>query len=371
LPIRLLAKGQSSSSLCGMETLTQASFLDEEIKLATAKINELVSTNASFSDIETAQGRLQVLLAERKDYLYKPRGPAHFFERVVSESLQEDRQRVASELEASVIEILLKLYKESEDIQGRAIPYEEQWQGILAFLRLFKHPIPPPDSEDADADDEQIDISWGNKPGLSIQELCAGLAQYKYLSQANAELLEYVLEDPKEARKRGIIIDWDGSKRSLATFLVVSQYLGILNPDKARPKMRDTIKDDFGVEKYPTPPIADIISRGFLVRGHELQNSDISRELQKRLIVELDNLKAQVEYLADLHIPGSEDIEDMGWDDLLSCLFTLRKDPSVDMVKLVGEYRYIDFSVLRFLHDYSTQYGGNREHVGPELNSFS
>jgi hypothetical protein len=355
-----------------MDKLTQACFLDDEIKLATAKINELVSTNAGLSELESAQARLQQLLGARKDYLYQPKSPAHFIDRVLSEHLHEDRQRVASELEASVIDILLKLNKESKDIQDRSIPYEELWQDILAVLRYFKHSAYHVTAEESLDQGEWIGIAWGHRPGLSIHELCSGLVPHKWIDSANSNLLEFVLEDPKKARSRGIIVDWNGSKRSLTTFLMVSQYLDILNKDEAKPKMRNVFKDDgFTNPKYPTPPIADIISKGFSVRGQRVQNSDISRVIQKSLIVELDSLKTRVTFLADLHMPAFANILDMTWDDVLSCLFALRSDPTVNMVELVGDFRFIDFSVLRFLHGYLDNYGKDRHNVGPELESFS
>lgn len=355
-----MAVAISAFSLEYMENITHSSFLDDEIKAVTDNISKLVSTNASYSEIEKAQERLRQLLEERKNYLYSPKNPAQFIERVFSELLHEDRQRVATDLESSVIDNLLNLQQQSDDIQDRSIPYYEVWLDILAFLRVLKNSSPV--SWD---DDPFSSLSAGDRPGLSIHNLCSELVQHKYITSANATLLEQVLEKPEDAKVMGVPIDWDGSKESLATFLMVSQFLGIFNIDPKKIKRRVVLKDDIGEERMPTPPIAVIIEICFTIKGHQLQNSDISRHLQPGLVLELDNLKIDIISLANLTKLSNR--TNMDWDALLSCLFVFFDKANFDKNKLMDDYKYIDFTMLEFLNDYIKDNGNDRQGIGCQL----
>lgn len=343
------------------------SLINDEIKAVTAKIGELVSTNGSNEDIDLARIRLQKLFNQRKSFLYRPAPPARFIERVFSESTHEGRQRAAGELEAEVIEILLKLQKEPEDIQSQSADFKDDWLDVLSFLRFFKA-LRRTDPVD-DQGNQTHRIKWGNRPGLTIRRFCDALYTKKFIGFQDAKLLEALLEDFQAVRRIQPSISWQGSLDSLTTFLIIGHYLEILNPEKAPAFNRFLYKDHFPEERLPVPPAAAIINECFVVNGSVPDVSTISRHHANRIIQELETVEERVRGLHDARELGHKMGQNLTHDEVISTIFRLLNDPAVGREMIFGDIVQLDEDVLSFYADIIADSIKSRREVAERLAS--
>lgn len=353
-----------------MNKITKASALDAEIKAITTRIDELVSTNASVSDIDEAQDRLRQLLADRKESLYSMKDPSYFIQKVFSDYGPDERKQVAGELEASLIDLILEFYKQPQDAQDSAIVEYERMLDVLAFLRFFKGRYQT--ATLADEGTETYRLEWGNKPSLSIATFCEGLLQRKFISPSDSRLLAAILEDYKNTIEHQPPIDWDGTPASITTFLIVGQYLGILNP-KTAPSINRPLFDTEDPEdpelrtRFPVPPVASIINRCFSVKGDHLALSTISRHHAGPIILDLEIVEDRVRRFHDTRHLGPKAGKDLTLDEVMTSLAKLIEDPAVGRNKLFEDIDQLDEEVLLFFSDIITQSISDREVIASEL----
>jgi ElaB/YqjD/DUF883 family membrane-anchored ribosome-binding protein len=348
-----------------MNKITKASTLAAEIKTLTSKINELVSTNASTSDIEEVVDRLQSLLAERRENLYSMKDPLYFIQRIFSEYGAEERKQVAGELESSLIDLILEFQKQPQDARDSAILEYERMLDVLAFIRFFKGRYQTATLADEGA--ETYRLEWGNKPGLSIPAFCEGLLQRKYISPADARLLAAILEDYKHTIEHQPPIDWDGTPASITTFLIIGQYLGILNPKTAPSKTRVLLDDDFGQDKYPVPPAASIINRCFSVKGDQLAVSTISRHHAQPIILDFEVVQVRVRMFYETRNLGPKTGDNLTLDEVMINLAKLINDPAVGRDMLFENIDQLDEEVLSFFSDMISHSVSDRDNIASEL----
>ena len=353
-----------------MNKITNASTLDAEIKATTSRISELVSANAIASDIEEAEERLRRLLADRKESLYSMKDPSYFIQRVFSEYGTEERKQVAGELEASLIDLILKFQKRPREAQNYDILEYECMLDVLAFLRFFKGRYQT--ATLADEGTEPYRLEWGNKPGLSIPAFCEGLLQRKFICPSDSRLLAAILEDYKHAIKHQPPIDWDGTPASITTFLIVGQYLGILNPDTAPSRMRrlfdeDDTEDPDLRSTFPVPPAASIVHRCFTVKGDQLEVSTISRHHARSVILDFEIVEGRVRRFYDTRHLGSKAGSELNLDEVMTSLAKLIDDPAVGRDRLFEDIDQLDEEVLAFFSDMISQSFSDREDIASEL----
>jgi len=343
------------------------SLINDEIKAVTAKIGELVSTNGSNEDIDLARIRLQKLFNQRKSFLYRPAPPARFIERVFSESRHEDRQRVAGELEAEVIETLLKLQKEPEDIQSQSADFKDDWLDVLSFLRFFKALRRTDPLEDQGT--QTYRIKWGNRPGLTIRRFCDDLCTKKFIGFQDAKLLEAVLEDYKEVREIQPAINWQGSLDSLTTFLIIGQCLGILNPDTAPARTRVLLDDECGQDSYPVPPAASIINQCFVINGSVPDVSTVSRHHARAIILDWEIVESRLRRFYETRHLGPKTANNLTLDDVILSFPKLLNDPAVGRRMIFEDIDQLDEEVLGFYADMIADSINSRGEVADRLAS--
>ena len=87
-----------------MDNITKGSLNDEEIKAATARLQDLVINNANPADIDLAQSNLRELIAVRNTYRFTPKDPYFFFDKLFSTGLRKIAGRSPRNSKASLIE---------------------------------------------------------------------------------------------------------------------------------------------------------------------------------------------------------------------------------------------------------------------------
>ena len=174
------------------------------------------------------------------------------------------------------------LKEDTQTQEGEFLNYD-LLNDVLAFLHFFKNRRLEDSAQGymEGAKQEHPRLVWGNKPGLNVQRFCEELVQRKYIDRPNANLLEAVLTDYKPTIGNQPTIHWDGSLDSLTTFLIMGQYLGILNPETAPSINRPLLNDKFGIDHYPVPPVASIITKS-LADDNMVELSNINRGYAKR-----------------------------------------------------------------------------------------
>ena len=352
-----------------MDNITQRSMFDSEIKAAAAQLQELVTNNASHTDIAMAESRLRELVAARREHLYDPKDPSYYIDKVFAGASFEDRRKAAEELEGPVTEALVEFLKEDTKIQEGEFLNYDLLNDVLAFLRFFKNRKLEDSAQGymESKEQEYPRLVWGNKPGLTLHRFCEELVQRKFIGLPDASLLEAVLEDYKSTIRHHPPIDWDGTNESITTFFIVCQYLGILNPDTAPSRSRVLLDDSFGQYRLPVPPAASIISDCFTVRGSHLSTSTISRNLAGEIILELETIRDRVErFYVDFKL-GERTPENLTWDDILCSLFILLDEPAMNRKDLIEAINLVDFEILKFLNDLLGDCGPDRHEATTRL----
>jgi hypothetical protein len=281
--------------------------------------------------------------------------------------LHEDRQKIAGELEASVIDTIIDLERQIEATHEESTFEYELMLDILAFLRFFKGQTW--EKVDDPQQSESFRLKWGQRPGITPKQLCDALCQHKFIDMPNAKLFQAILEDYKGAIEHQPAIDWQGTLDSITTFMIVGQYLGILNPETAPSRNRVLLDDKFGKDRYPVPPAASIINRCFTVNGKEVEVSTISRHHAKPIILDLETLELRVKGLYETFNLGEKDGDNLSWDDIVINLPKLLEDSAVSKDELLANLDQIDIGVLKFFGEMMAQSIKDRGEVASRLAS--
>ena len=297
-----------------MDNITKGSLNDEEIKAATARLQDLVINNANPTDIDLAQSNLRELIAVRNTYRFTPKDPYFFFDKLFSTGLREDRQKIAEELEDSLIDIILEFQKAPQHVEDAELNYDF-FRDLLTFIRLFKGLSSDDAEESSEATISDGQLAWGNRSGLTVQRFCELLTLQKCITAPNARMLGDILEEGTKHPKPPVPINWVGTKNSIVTFFIVSQFLGILNPVKAparkRPIFTDSIKED---DHLPVPPAAAIIRCNFVINGEKPDLPSISKHHAIPIIRELELIEDRVVGLYESRRMGEKTANNLTWD---------------------------------------------------------
>jgi hypothetical protein len=356
-----------------MNNITQSSLNDEEIKTATARLQELVINNADPADIAMAQTNLRDLIASRQSYRFTPKDPSYFFNKLFSYGLREDRHEIAGELEESIINVFIDLQKQPQGIQDSELFNSDLLLDLLEFVRFFRTPPTQREDDQAEPDDATVgQLLWGNKDGLTIPGFCDGLIQQKFITPANARLLALILEGGvKHPPKLPVKINWEGTKNSITTFFVVSQFLGILNPTNAPTRRRVLIEDYMEPVRLAVPPAPQIIADNFTINGEKPDLSNISTYHVRPIILELDRIKDAIEGLYVSRRMGPRTADNLTWDDILTNFFKLYNDPVISRDDLLPGVEHTDIDVLSFLNDMVSNAIKDRNEVAFRLSTSS
>lgn len=355
----------------GMKSLSQAAAFDTAIANAALRINTLLTGNPDQAELEALQTELATLIRNRREYLYSLVDARAIVSQIFDEPISESRRQKAAELEGQVLSLIEQYNREAEGTEEDSLLEYELLVDVLAFLRFFKH-------EDIPVSGEEPPVPrmiWAGKHGLTRQVFVEALQTAKFITLENATLLAATLEDYKAEKKaQQPKVDWDGSKESLVTFLLMSHYLGILVLDQRFIRERIVIDDVEGEIKAEIPPVADVIVNRFTIRGRKASHSDISRStkheveagIDKTTVLELLNLFDHLHGLAEVNGFKRTD-QSFDWDDMLYSFFRLYDDGKKDLDFLTDELRCLDLGVLRILNDLHNEHYLDRRGLSEDL----
>lgn len=354
-----------------MKSPSLATAFDTAIADTARRIDTLLAGNPDQTELEALQTELAALIRNRRDHLYSLVDARAIVSQVFDEPFSETRRQKAAELEGQVLSLIEQYHREADETKEVLRSDYDLLVDVLAFLRFFKHDDLPTSETEA----HSPRMIWTGKHGLTRQAFVEALQVAKFITLENATLLAATLEDYKAEKKaQRPKVDWDGSKESLVTFLIMSYYLGILNPDTILVRNRDIVEDAEGVIKAPIPPIADIIAARFTIQGRNVSHSDISREantkaeagIDKLTVLELLNLKDHLQGLAEVN--GFKRLDQsFDWDDMLYSFFRLYDSGKKDLDFLTDELRCLDLEVLRILNDLHNKHYLDRKGLSEDL----
>jgi hypothetical protein len=339
-----------------MDNITQRSIFDSDIKAVAAQLQDLVTNNASHADIVMTESRLRELVAARREHLYEPKDPSYYIDKVFAGASVEDRRKAAEELEGPVTAALGAFIKEETQTQEGEFLNYDLLNDILAFLRFFKNRRLEDSAQGymEGTKQEHPRLVWGNKPGLTVRRFCEELVQRKFIDRANANLLEAVLTDYKSTIGNQPTIHWDGSLDSLTTFLIMGQYLGILNPETAPSVNRPLLNDVCGIDHYPVPPVASIMTNCFTINDM-VDLSNINRGHAKPIILDLEIIELRVRRYYETQHLGPLTPSNFSWDDVVPNLFRLLEHPAVGRDRMLQDIDQLDIDVLAFYSEMISQ----------------
>lgn len=354
-----------------MKSPSLATAFDTAIADTARRIDTLLAGNPDQTELEALQTELAALIRNRREHLYTLVDSRAIVSQVLDEPLSEDRRRKAAELEGQVLSLIEQFNHETDGTRDNLLFEYELLLDVLAFLRFFKHNDPPASETDSPAPR----LIWAGKHGLTRQAFVEALQQAKFISFENANHLAATLEDYKSEKKaQQPKVDWDGSKESLVTFLLMSHYLGILKLDPRFIRERVVIDDAEGKLKAEIPPVADVIASRFTIKGRNISHSNISRSMEhgvevgidKTVVLELHHLYDNLEGLAEVN--GFKQLDQsFDWDDMLYTFFSLLDDANKDIKFLTKDLDRLDLDVLRILNDLHNEHYLDRRGLSEDL----
>lgn len=346
-----------------MNNSSQSNYFDKAIVEASREIENLVKTDAGFSEIEAAQARLRSCIKDKREHLYIPKDISYFIDQLFSLNAPGDRRTRAAELEEEVLAIVTELVKAGPEEFEYEEPYSSLLIDLLAFLRFFKKGSEEESEQeevDEDAEEElnaQVTLSWGYSRKITPDQFCEALVSSNYMSQMNAQLFQAILKKPQDPERVPIRIDWTGNKTELVTCIVFAYELGILNRAGIIVRRRNWKENEDERTEKPVPAYTALIIRYFTVNGSPLTKENISREYIKRIVPQQQRLKEVLHsiFLARTQT-SSKNLANFTWDDALSTLFDEQDTPKNNEGILEG-LSALDVKVLDILNRLIADYG--------------
>jgi len=335
-----------------MNNSSKAGLLDKDIVAATATIQQIIQNNGSFAELDEAQDRLAQIIRDKRAFLYEPKDPSYFIDSVFSEATPEDRQKKAAELEEEVLELLISINNVGSEEFYNQVPFSELLVDTLDFLRFFKNRATGDAPQKSfigisqPQEIEHIPLEWGFPRKIGPEDFCSCLENNGYLSSNNAALLQAILEGHRPPKEAKLSVDWQGSKESLVTCLIMSYELNILNRDSIR-RINRALPDG---TRTPVPTYSSLLVDYFSVNGSKLTMTNVSREYVDPLLSELQVFRERVTEYYWSRGHGKKGEADLRWDDIIST-FIIGFAKSPDTQAIISEgLTHIDRKPLELLN---------------------
>jgi len=336
-----------------MIPVTKSSLFDEEIARTAAELEELITSNAPFVEVDACHVKLSSLIEEKRKHLYSAPDPSYFLDQFFACPTIESRRGKARELAEYIFNEINEILETGEEYDPVDL---ETYSSILDFFTYFAdHDTNRLDQDLQGVTEEEVGKETSTPAHSTIvdyADLSENLKYYMglvmnqlvyrhFLSPQNARYLKGRFANSEKMTGFSRVVIWEQDAHSLTTTFVVAQALGeaILGTKTKR-------NEAFLLEPEIQPNFASFLKKNFKVTvggGSTPTFFRVAQEVYGDLgvfwkIVEMARDKLRPSYAPQKQTPHLEDL-------LLYFFDRIRNSQKIE-TEIKNQCKHLDFDVL-------------------------